>query len=78
MATAMIDTAACAVALAIDRELARTLRTFRTLHDNLAAVVEAHAGARTLCAAGLRTMGAETDAKHTCKRADKDELARKS
>ena len=56
----MVDAAARAVALAIDRELARALRTVRALHDDLAAVIEAHARARTFCAASLRTMGTET------------------
>ena len=48
MTRPVIDAAARALALAIDRELAGTLRTFRTFHDDLAAVIEAHARARTL------------------------------
>jgi hypothetical protein len=56
----MVEAIARAIAFAVHRMLAGTLDTFRALHDNLAAVIEAVAGALTLGAFGLDTMGTET------------------
>jgi hypothetical protein len=56
----VVEAIAGAIAFAVHRMLAGTLDALGALHDDLAAVIEAVAGALTLGAAGLDTVGTET------------------